>query len=743
MKIRLTLLTAVAIMLAQSASAIEKVLNVTDQSTLILELMGDYESGIAEQVTKLIVNGPLEEAYVSIILPFYTNVEELDLSGATLERFASSTDYMQHMQKVILPTSTTEILDGAFRGCPVLTEVVMPAVEKMGAHVFSDCSSLRELNLPETLRQARGSIEKCPALTDVYYHSLTPCANLFSYPDEGGAGGSGDEDDWGDVIIGYEAPARQLRAAWGQTQITHHVPAATLGSYRSVLGERSNHVFVPSAEPVSHAVIDQEITIESNEGLDGCDVRLVVSGESWEDPHVGVLTIDAGLSALALDTFSMHIDYHSSEYYSSSHAYRHDRMTRLLVKGTPVSAAEVILTMAESGTTETWTFFSLPFDCNVSDIDPGVSRWALRRFDDDQRAISAARAWIDVKPGEQLKAHQGYIITREHWDYDPFDQDEDYYEDEELDLHEKTPFTFRAAATSSKQDIFSTSDATLPLSLHQANRPHNANWNFVGNPYPSNYQISGIRERVNLLVLHNDIYVAYNTRDDDLSLAPFQPFFLQSSQSCTSLHFDRDTRFADLYDLPEYDPYYAPRRLAPASADRQIFNLLLSDGVRTDRTRLVINPDATTDYEINRDAPKMMSSRQDVSQIFISDGGLRLSIDERPLSEGVFSLDMLIGSTVEHTLSLDASDSELSVFLIDNVTGVVADLRANSYTFAAQSGVLSGRFSLIVGQDATAISQLPVEAVSAQTYDLLGRKMDSTAVQHGLTINNNKVSFIR
>jgi len=56
------------------------------------------------------------------------------------------------------------------------------------------------------------------------------------------------------------------------------------------------------------------------------------------------------------------------------------------------------------------------------------------------------------------------------------------------------------------------------------------------------------------------------------------------------------------------------------SPNRTVFNFTLNDDTYTDRTRVVINPEASMDYEMSRDAAKFMSDDKDVPQLFTLDG---------------------------------------------------------------------------------------------------------------------------
>ena len=57
----------------------------------------------------------------------------------------------------------------------------------------------------------------------------------------------------------------------------------------------------------------------------------------------------------------------------------------------------------------------------------------------------------------------------------------------------------------------------------------------------------------------------------------------------------------------------------------------MNDDTYTDRTRVVINPEASMDYEMSRDAAKFMSDDKDVPQLFTLDatGSITPSTNDR------------------------------------------------------------------------------------------------------------------
>ena len=175
--------------------------------------------------------------------------------------------------------------------------------------------------------------------------------------------------------------------------------------------------------------------------------------------------------------------------------------------------------------------------------------------------------------------------------------------------------------------------------------------------------------------------------------------------------------------MPEYD------------AARRVYNFLLNSEDGYDRARVVINEQASADYELERDAAKMMG--QGGPQLYVQDGGVQYAIDERPLGDGTFTLGMIFPDKGSYVLSLkDNPDEQTPVILTDLLTGIETDLTQSTYTFDAATGAAADRFSVCIGakmptsvQDVSDYSGEPVY------YDLQGRIVPEPALmQNGVYI---------
>ena len=78
-----------------------------------------------------------------------------------------------------------------------------------------------------------------------------------------------------------------------------------------------------------------------------------------------------------------------------------------------------------------------------------------------------------------------------------------------------------------KQEVY------VPVSLHPATYAQNANWCFIGNPYPYSYNITAALDAAGIdspvTIWNGTGYTTYTPGIDEFTLQPFQPFFIQLS----------------------------------------------------------------------------------------------------------------------------------------------------------------------------------------------------------------------
>ena len=317
-----------------------------------------------------------------------------------------------------------------------------------------------------------------------------------------------------------------------------------------------------------------------------------------------------------------------------------------------------------------WYFFSLPFDFRVGDIvtDNDV-KYAIRYYDGASRAASGTgSSWKDYGENDVVTAGTGFIIQ----------------------TSSTTWVTFTAQANDSRNNVVSNSAFVKALADNDAATAADKGWNLVGNPWQSYYNIHKMNYTAPISVWTGSTYEAYSIADDDYAIRPNEAFFVQSPGSSTSITFPIDGR--QLTD--EIQSQIGARAYTDA---RKIVDLQIAYGELTDKTRLVVNPEASMDYEISCDASKMMSMDAKVPQIYsLGPDKTKYAINERPEDNKELQLGISFKQDGEYTLKA-IRNSIGEVLLKDNETGITTDLSQNDYVFSAEIGIAEGRFRVTFG----------------------------------------------
>ena len=361
-------------------------------------------------------------------------------------------------------------------------------------------------------------------------------------------------------------------------------------------------------------------------------------------------------------------------------------------------------------------------DVNVNDVshENSEASFVFRYYNGQNRADNGAKgSWQDLNDNV-LKAGQGYIFqtNRDGW------------------------ITMPATATG-KASVIQANDATVSLKSYASDNAANANWNFVGNPYPCYYDVYYMDFNAPITVwdYSNRTYRAYSIVDDNYVLSPMEAFFVQKTNDKNQILFPKEGRQFAI----EVERVSAPKRNAPdTDNNRQIYEIEVSDGNSTDMARVVVNSKSSLSYEITCDATRFFSDEADVPQLFtIDESGNQLAINERPIENGIVRLGFKANKTGIFTLGVGRSAG--SIQLTDALTGQSKDLSKESYDFVVEeSGFNDSRFTLTLGNLPSAIETMTndQQATEPIRYDLFGRELGEQQ-PNGLFIQNGKKQIVK
>lgn len=418
-----------------------------------------------------------------------------------------------------------------------------------------------------------------------------------------------------------------------------------------------------------------------------------------------------------------------------------------------------------------WYPFSLPYDCNIADIDQlngqplGVygTDWGIKYYDGQRRQSEGnstthygevSKYWTMMPEDGQLKAYTGYIIGL----FVPA-------ADEPLMKSVNFPPATESAYTENA-DSKTTHITNWPDNLTA--EPRHRGWNFVGSPYISlfgsnnNTQGEGLYN-TNVKMGWTDalgnqkdidhIYVSIpnggNTNTYTQALAsgvtirPFSAYFVQAidptnGQSPLNLTYSKGQRRL---------PTSAPARTAKTDA-LILTELDITNGALRDNTGVLVSNVYSAEYEIGDDLTKMYAAAQKPQLYTIDAHNDKMAYQALPdVLAHAIPLGIYVPQAGNYTLSLNRYVSRLeaaeAVYLLHN-GAVVANLLLSDYTVSASAkGAISG-YSLdirrapevvtdivpaagdapyIIARDGVlAIANLPADAV-VQVYDVLGHQL--------------------
>lgn len=330
----------------------------------------------------------------------------------------------------------------------------------------------------------------------------------------------------------------------------------------------------------------------------------------------------------------------------------------------------------------TWHYVAFPFDVPVSALqaqDPSAE-YVIRYYDGERRGeygTDIYNNWKDVDPNGTLKAGQGYIIQTEY-------------------PSSSNLFTFTWESEGEAiQSLLRTGEIEIPLSDYPSTYTNNANWNFVGNPYPSFFNIQAIDYNAPIIIWNGNGYTALSLTDDTYALRPLEAFFTQKPEETSSMIFQPWGRQTNA------DVTGSSFRAFPNS-ERKLLNLRLVGESYTDRSRIVINPKAKLSYELTCDAGKWMSPNPKVPQLYsLGEAGQRYAINERPAGSGQIPLGLYIGEAGSYTLKIVPDETTPEVYLVDKYTNEQVLLNREAYAFHAEAGTIDDRFEVRLSESVT------------------------------------------
>ena len=581
----------------------------------------------------------------------------------------------KQLKKVVLPSKLKNIGEGAFADCTMLPEISIPeTVENIGSYAFYSCTSLTELTIPSNVKEVGYSfISKCSSLTSIKCKAVMPPRATGSF------------------VSGID-----------RNHCTLFVAPFTIDAFREADCWKEFYIMKPLEEPVKNIYINRPMAFDlqsaDNAVLQGNpNMTLDYTNVDW-NWYVGQLSA-SGDGTLSAGVFNIinRFDCRSNQ--------GNDYRPTLVNNAENMRADSVVCTIELNS--DYWHFISFPYDVKVSDIH-GLNHtdYAIRQYNSLRRATGEGEGnWEDVPADGTLEAGKGYIIKAAN-----------HYK-ESLNNTFAPKVVFPSRNTVTKNRLFSSDDAIVPLTEYPAEFAHNRSWNLMGNPYPCYYDMRCLKDEFTtpIVLWRGDSYQAYSPVDDYIILRPGEAFFVQRPIDVEQMKFGVEGRMHRAAALAANGTpiYKAPATESKLGSNRSVFNFVVEGGGNDDRTRIVINEEATMDYNTNTDASKFFAETCKGTEIFVS-GDVCYDICERPLADGTAVIGLRTAQEGSYALSLNGRNIEgWTVVLTDTETGRSVVLNDAPYHFEAKAGNTPARFQVSFKHNETTGIE---EAISADAH---------------------------
>lgn len=646
------------------------------------------------------------------------NLEKLTFGEGLANIGANAFSACESIDSIVCPSTLRTIGDVTFSGCKNLKQISLnEGLVSINSYAFSGCTGLTDIVLPSTLEYCKGyAFNECGNIKTIEARSVLPPTTDGSCP-------------LSNVDL---------------TGVTLNVPSWSVGEYQLADGWNSFYTFQASNYLPQNIKVNKDFyfSLGDNDNKEyRPNISMTWSGHEVQDVNGntnydrGNLTVSSR-SKLAINDFDMifspyakyFLDVNRNYNYQYNNSRTQYNGTSLIVKG-EMRAENVTLNLYNHR--GMWQFVTFPFDVKVSDIVPESENtsWVVRGHSGAMRAAGKNDSvWVNLKADDVLEAGKGYIMHC----YNP---------DNELVKFRISPLT----TTVNRQLLFASDNRTLPLEENLSEFEHNRSWNLIGNPYPSFYDTRFMEFDAPFMVWNScaQNYYAYNPADDAYILSPGEALFVQRPVDQKDITFLKDGRQIDQYARTLIDETTQARARGKEGVQRSVFNLTLSGENTSDRTRVVLNDEASMTYEMNKDAAKFASTVPTVAQIYSWNGESRYAINERPTGSGIVNLGVHCGTKGTYTIAL-ANAVDGQVILEDKLMNISTEITADKgYSFEAEAGDDDSRFVLHItrgiggGDDTTGINGITTETGEKQeVYSLDGIKMN--AAKKGVYIQNGK-----
>lgn len=651
------------------------------------------------KVTALKVTGTINSYDIFIIRTKMINLYYLDLSNVEIvacdypyyegchtsdnEVGANAFRGLVKLISLKLPKNAKLIDNYAVYGCSNLCEVTLPEkLEGIGTHSFMECKKLVSIPFPPHLRGIGGfafywceslknvsfphnlqsiddhAFDLCRSLTEVRFPSSIqsvgynafvdcPIKKVYTYTIE-------------PIKISQDAfdtDTYSTAELWMPTQSYSNY------YYNTQWGQFRNDNYHWFDEPYEYFYVNNDYTLDKGNSADGDKGRFDGTPDVDVNPGGGLIVEGEGDQGAG----DVHLKGDGKNWAS-------------IIAHANMDAKRLYLDITVKA--NCWHFFCFPFDVKRSNISCKGS-FVFRYYDGKVRADNGKGGWTNLPDTEEyLRAGKGYIFQTSM--------------DATLSiLIEKDKFGKLPGVTVSGS-----------LEANASTNEQDASWNFVGNPFTSFFNVDENGFTAPITRWNGSTYEAVRPGDDDITLHPFEAFFVQCPADNDKIEFDAANRTTQIKSEKQAEVNKQKRRQSTLNPNRLMVNLTLGNGKDSDNTRVVFNPEKTVRYEMECDAAKFESGTAAVQLYSIEAKAGKMAINERQAGS------VRLGYTASKggTYTISAMRMDQPVLLRDNVMNVTYDLSNGDYQFTSEAGTFDDRFMIMIDGSATGVADIARES---------------------------------
>ena len=561
---------------------------------------------------------------------------------------------------VMLPEKLNQIGVKAFDGCCCLVAVSFPPnLNKIGFYAFGYCRSLRNVVFPCKLQNiVECAFRGCASLTEVRFPSSIqsvgenafcscPIKKVYTYTIE-------------PIKISqdtFDSDTYSTAELWMPTQSYSNY------YYNTQWGQFRNDNYHWFDEPYEYFYVNNDYTLDKGNSADGDKGRFEGTPDVDVNPGGGLIVEGEGDQGAG----DVHLKGDGKNWAS-------------IIAHANMDAKRLYLDITVKA--NCWHFFCFPFDVKRSNISCKGS-FVFRYYDGKVRADNGKGGWTNLPDTEEyLRAGKGYIFQTSM--------------DATLSiLIEKDKFGKLPGVTVSGS-----------LEANASTNEQDASWNFVGNPFTSFFNVDENGFAAPITRWNGSTYEAVRPGDDDITLHPFEAFFVQCPADNDKIEFDAANRTTQIKSEKQAEVNKQKRRQSTLNPNRLMVNLTLGNGKDSDNTRVVFNPEKTARYEMECDAAKFESGTAAVQLYSIEAKAGKMAINERQAGS------VRLGYTASKggTYTISAMRMDQPVLLRDNVMNVTYDLSNGDYQFTSEAGTFDDRFMIMIDGSATGVADIARES---------------------------------